>query len=497
MTLLLNLVSPSGIHVSSDYRLTDIVTRGPIEDFFGSKQLSFSFDTWSVHLSFTGIAQIGGRKTLDWISEAMRNTPKSADPELAMATLAAAATSEFRRIPKSLRQLTMVAAMVRGGGPARLFVLSCSERPIGPPLATPLDQFEVYKFSADSPQVFVFGYTSAVSQADRKFLRKLNRGRDTPEEIRASLARINTRSAKRSHDLISPGCLVTSVLPGGNVASENFGCTPGIPAHMMVSPEMAKLIAKSMGKRPTFVQSRGARAEKGSVLTTQPMNLSEGNMLTVQFRYQGPGSPMFATDTTGSAFTAFPGSPGSYGDENPEQEDMRWAESHQEDALGEPRTIAFSSPTTSAPLIGTDGSTLGTITIGGKSETVSVRKNQLARIVLNTLTVQLDPSTRHQGPPISVSLEIPAIPTIDGVQRRLWTYTIDVFIDGTFTCSIRRMSMAFRSANYKLSMPALSSSEELAMAILRKQIVKSIPLLPNRIRKDRSKVTIARLPDSH
>jgi hypothetical protein len=67
MTLLLILFGPRGSRQSSDYRLTDLVTRRPIEDEFGSKQLEYFASTWSAQTSFTGFAQIGQRKTRDWI----------------------------------------------------------------------------------------------------------------------------------------------------------------------------------------------------------------------------------------------------------------------------------------------------------------------------------------------------------------------------------------------------------------------------------------------
>jgi hypothetical protein len=469
MTLLLNLVGPSGIHLSSDFRLTEIRTRRSIEDSFGSKQLPLSFNAWSAHLSFTGIAEINGRKTLDWISQAMQAMPQSTEASAAMVKLASVATSEFLAIPRSLRQLTIVVAVVQAGHAARLFVLSCSERPDGPPLADPLEQFEVYEFSSDSPQVLIFGYTNAVSVADRKFLKKLNRGRLDPEEIRAALARVNARSAKASNEFISTGCLVTSVLPQGTVASENFGRTPGIPIHMVGSPEEVKLIAQSVTGKPAFVQSREARAEKAHQLTLPPMNVSEGNTLIVKVRQQGPASLLFVTDAVGNTFTAMPGTPGP-GDKTPEAEDAEYDETHRGEEVGEPRTFALLSPTVSASITDAKGSTLGAVTIGGVSQNVSIGKNQLTKAVLNAISVQLDPSARYEGRPTELLLNISSKPTIDGAQPHAWTYAIDVLIDGTFSFSIRRMSMAFRSSHHKSPMAVLGNSEELVMMAPRNRI---------------------------
>jgi hypothetical protein len=245
----------------------------------------------------------------------MQKMPQTMEPAAAMANLAALATSEFRRIPRNLRQLTMVVAVVQASRAARLFVLSCNERPDGPPLADPLDQFEVYEFSSDNPQVLIFGYTSSVSQADRKFLKKLNHSRLDPGEIRAALARVNARSAKVSSGFISAGCLVTSVLPGGTAASENFGRTAGMPAHMVDSQNEEKLLRSLPGK-PVFVQSREARG--GSVLTIGPMSFSEGNTVLVKMRHQGSASTLFITDEIGNAYTMMPKPPELSGDRTPE-----------------------------------------------------------------------------------------------------------------------------------------------------------------------------------
>src|ERR1700730_2545790 len=100
MTLLINLLGPRGIHQSSDYRLTDLVTRRPIEDEFGSKQLAHVASTWSAQISFTGFAQIGLRKTRDWILECLGHQPQSVDAATALSGLASTAAVELRHVPR-------------------------------------------------------------------------------------------------------------------------------------------------------------------------------------------------------------------------------------------------------------------------------------------------------------------------------------------------------------------------------------------------------------
>lgn len=105
MTLLLNVIGPTGIHMSSDYRLTDIGTKQPIEDALGSKQLECSSDEWTAYVAFTGIAQINGQKTRDWILETLRHTSRSAGIQEAIANLVSRATNEVQRVPSDIRSI--------------------------------------------------------------------------------------------------------------------------------------------------------------------------------------------------------------------------------------------------------------------------------------------------------------------------------------------------------------------------------------------------------
>jgi hypothetical protein len=207
MTLLLNLIGPHGIHQSSDYRLTKVTTRRPIEDEFGSKQAEYHTATWDAYISFTGFAQIGSRKTRDWILECLGQTSHT-DAPTAMARLAERAAVELRGIPREKWFLTIVAAVLELNKSQRLFVVSCVDRPAKPPLSKPLDHFEVHEFSTDGPRELILGSVDTVTRADKKFLEQLNRGTTDPEKIRQALADINARSADRSNGTVSRGCYV-------------------------------------------------------------------------------------------------------------------------------------------------------------------------------------------------------------------------------------------------------------------------------------------------
>src|ERR1700730_14572410 len=143
MTLLLNLLGPRGIHQSSDYRLTDLVTRRPIEDEFGSKQLAHVASTWSAQISFTGFAQIGQRKTRDWILECLRRQPQSAGAATALSDLASTAAVERLGVPQKDCFLTMGPSVLERSGAPWLCVVSFTEGPGNPPLNQPFNHFEV------------------------------------------------------------------------------------------------------------------------------------------------------------------------------------------------------------------------------------------------------------------------------------------------------------------------------------------------------------------
>lgn len=464
MTLLLSLVGKSGIHLSSDFRLTDVNTRKPIEDVFGSKQLRFSFHSFTAYVSFTGIAQVGQLRTVDWVSQAMSSLSQSMTAEDAILELANAATAQFRNLPKQLRQLTMVIAVVQTQKPARLFVVTCNENLHGPALAEPLEQFATYDLRTYRPETLLYGYTRAVSSADRKFLKKL-KGYGSSEEVRAALARINARSAKNSHGTISSGCVVTSILPGGHAEMQNFGGTPGL---LLSSPAEKEIFQQVLpGKQPVFIQAREARTSGAPTLTTRPMNITKGNALIVTFRSDKP--PLFITDSGGNTFIDASAERG-WG-VTPEEEELEYESSRSDKQIGEPKTIELVPGKTTASIVTAAGAALGTITIDGTAKQLILRKNKIAFEILNSIFVRLDSAVEYRGPSHTMLATIPCKPTIDGIPPIEWNYSIEMAIDKNgCVLSLRKMSVAFRSLNYAKGMKLLSSSEELVLSAPRKRV---------------------------
>jgi hypothetical protein len=457
MTLLLNLVGPRGIHQSSDFRLTDVMTRRSIEDQFGSKQLHHMTNTWTAWISFTGFAQIGQRKTRDWILESLKAAAGSAD--VAMAELAATAALELRRVPRKDWFLTIVATVIESSPATRLFVISCVDRPAKPPLSQPLDHFEVYELSINNPQVLIFGSANTVTKADRKFLEKLNRGKADHAEIRRSLARVNARSAKRSNGTVSEGCLVSSTTLDGRNALENFGGTPGATADVAGSAQMLDVITKAhKGDRPTFRQGREATAAGMKEVTFEPINVLKGSTLVA--RLVGESPALFVTDSSGNTFREAQRLFGAKAID----EDAAWAKLEEGLLAGPSHTVVFSSTNRSATFNGPDGSKYGLMEIVGMNGDVVLVKNRVAKITLGSVTVHITPAFKHQAQAMQSTWDVRSVLSINGVEPHNWAYGVDMVLEASGgIISIQRNAVALRSADFAAPLSCLTESEELVV----------------------------------
>jgi len=120
--------------------LTDVTSRRPIDDVPGSKQLLAMRRVWTADIAFTGIAQLGGTKTRNWISQAILSLPEESDVATVMENLALVGTQALRPLSPDTRKLTIFAAVTQSGNPFRLFLVSNISRPDGPALPKALDR---------------------------------------------------------------------------------------------------------------------------------------------------------------------------------------------------------------------------------------------------------------------------------------------------------------------------------------------------------------------
>jgi hypothetical protein len=466
MTLLINLLGPRGIHQSSDYRLTDLGTRRPVEDEFGSKQLEYFASTWSAQISFTGFAQIGQRKTRDWILECFRRQPQLVDAMTALSGLASRAAVELRAVPRKDWFLTIVATVRERSRADRLFVVSCTDRPGKPPPNQLLDHFEVSEISMATPRVLIFGSTHTVTKEDRKLLKQLSRGTVDQAEIRRALARINARSAGRSNGQVSNGCLVTSNTPDGGSASENFGRTPGITIDKAGSAEALEMILEAQrGKRPVFVQSKGLTWQ-GAVneLTLETGNFSKGS--TVLVKFAADTAPLFLTDDVGNTFRSVPRPFGA----KALDQDAEWSqfEARLKDSApaGPARSIAFSSTSDAYAFNGPSGAKVGVMEVMGSSGDAIVMKHRVTRITLGIVAAHAFPTFEHPAQTMRTHWDIRSQLTIDGARPHEWSYTFDMLLDAAGgTLSIRQNSAGLRSSSFS-SLSCIDDTEELVVVSL-------------------------------
>jgi hypothetical protein len=455
MTLLLNLIGPDGIHQSSDYRLTNISTRQSVEDELGSKQVQFLAKAWSAQVSFTGIASVGSRKTRDWVLETLGRS-ETVDARTAVASLAETAAVELRAVAPKDWFLTIVATVIEKGHNARVFVVSCIDRPGQAPLSQPLDHFEVTEVLANAPTELIFGYTQAVRPADRRFLKNLNRRGTDEGAVRRALARVNSRSAKRSNGAISEGCLVSSTLLNGNSSSENFGGTPGAPVDVVGSTEMLEMLKKTQGPRPVMVQGRSGRFENVREASLGPMDVTEGSTLIVKTKADSP--PLFVTDSSGNTFR--------HARAMNIDLDAEWAKLEEGKQAGASHRIEFSSTSGSYMFNGPKGPSqaYGLVEFLGVAGDAVVTKNRVTKIVLGRFKVQAYPAFEHHSVPVRTTWNISSGLNVNGAEPHSWGYTVEMVIDPTgASISVHENSVAFRSAG-TAAVSCLQDTEELVLS---------------------------------
>jgi len=96
--------------------------------------------------------------------------------------------------------------------------------------------------------------------------------------------------------------------------------------------------------------------------------------------------------------------------------------------IGPPRTLSILCPTSQWPITLKAGSaSIGTFAILGSEQDIVVCKNQFEFTSLATITLDADFSALKSLKPFKAKHHsLSCIPTIDGVQPRTWSYSIDV-----------------------------------------------------------------------
>ena len=137
-------------------------------------------------------------------------------------------------LPPDQRSFTLSIAAIVEGQP-RVIIITNRDRPNGRRREEPSGGLEVFSINAKRPRIILTGLREAVSRQDRRLLKSALRARRDPGYIRHLLARVNERAAAHTRfgRWISPGCMVSSLLPDGSGSAQNVGGVPGFPDEFM------------------------------------------------------------------------------------------------------------------------------------------------------------------------------------------------------------------------------------------------------------------------
>jgi len=401
MTLLITAVARDGLHLSSDYRLSD--NGKPIETTNGAKQLSVRRTRWLAQVSFTGIAKFGRYDTRAWIQDVSGSVHAEAPVDDLVATLVECGTKNLASVTYPEKRLTIVIAAVESGN-ARLFVVSNWETAFGE-MSTVQDEFKSFEVKAGRPLLLVHGNRKALPRAERRRLKRLVTRMAERTELSSAMANANEAASRASGGTISAECWVASLLTDGNSFGTNYGKVPGTPADIFaggfdVAAWIAREFPAAPGKKLTLVQSVG---------------------------YMGPGTPA------------------------PTE-------------IGEPRPLLIESPSASFKR-DANGRSFCTVAMSGIKSTLTVRKNENALTSFGSIVVTGDFAVLRSMKCFSLKrAQLPCPPTIDGAQPRTWNYSLDITYDGKeLTVVVAMMSVAFRSVNLPAPLPVLGENEELVM----------------------------------
>jgi hypothetical protein len=269
MTLILTVANGSGIHQCSDFALTDPRTGLPVADSAGTKQLKATFGHLDVVLAFTGLARVGSRHTIDWLSDELKALPATSELQDVCEALQRRNSSEIGKPGLRHHVLTIVLATAEIGEPYRVATISNADWTQSPPTAK--TKFEIQIHTVRKPLHLISGYRAAVPHPERRRLKALAKGSSTEvAAVQDVLVSINSNAAKNSNGWISENCWVESLYQDGQVVrssarniGEREGFIHGISGGFDISEWVRSNIRAAPGQTLRQVQRVGAVVAPG------------------------------------------------------------------------------------------------------------------------------------------------------------------------------------------------------------------------------------------
>jgi hypothetical protein len=216
MTLIITLVSPSWIHQSADFQLSELAKSADgdwiVSQPNSSKIVSLRYQKWSGLLTYCGMGMWNGRRTDEYAAEWLTGLSSSeATFDDAVEKIREEGTAWLARISQATgkeQHHTFVLGGYEGGG--RIITIISNYETLRGRIAPISDQLKVdTRRSASGTHVFINGIRDAVPNASRRRLKHLAEIGTDPNVIRYELGKVNLQAAKSpaAHNGISSACL--------------------------------------------------------------------------------------------------------------------------------------------------------------------------------------------------------------------------------------------------------------------------------------------------
>jgi hypothetical protein len=244
MTLIITVGSPKGILQVSDRRFVTLAPDGTMQSVFtdeGNKALVVKSPGGILSATFTGLAQLAGVSTADWIQDRISDA-KAAESgfDACVSTIVNAANDEFSRLEarfkKRYPQTFVLAGFVNGATRPRVDVVTNCQSPTFKPVDCAAT-FSSRPIRAEFP-LYIAGYTPAVHVESMSRIRGIARKFKSHESIADVVVNEIRRASKnRKHGkYIGAGCMAVWLEPTG--ASESIY----YPTHSLPVTAAANLI---------------------------------------------------------------------------------------------------------------------------------------------------------------------------------------------------------------------------------------------------------------
>jgi hypothetical protein len=208
MTLILTVGNERGIYQSSDFQQTEPLTGKFVSDKPGSKQLDSAHGALQVKLSLTGVASIGTRKTMDWLTDEMKKLKQITNINAICEALVQRGNTELGS-GQNNHGLLLMLAVGEVDRPFRVAEIAN----VDPETWAPRKEFKRTIRTTDEPFYLARGSgADSISDDEKRRLEALSRDTTkSPKQILNELAEINKDVGARSNGKVSAGCWVGSL----------------------------------------------------------------------------------------------------------------------------------------------------------------------------------------------------------------------------------------------------------------------------------------------